>query len=420
MSSKSIIEVRKWWNTSALLPKTLHGGAAMDTTILPHGRKKEKTAKLRYSTDEFVQRAIAVHGDMYDYSITEYKGCHTKLLVACRIHGPFEQSAHNHLGGAGCPLCGAERTKTHCLLDNSAFLLRAKRSHGDKYDYTKIEYLGKDKRVIIICPHHGEFSQLAGHHMRGVGCPKCGGRKKLTQEEFIDKAVSVHGDKYDYSLVEYVRARSKVRIICKLHGEFLQSPAEHKDGGVCPECRKVKLSVALTSNTDEFVEKAKVVHGDRYDYSSVQYVRAQSAVKITCRKHGVFEQTPQSHLFGHGCQKCAARKGEQLISSILDGLGILYYTQVAFVECADKLPLWFDFYLPSKRMLIEFDGDQHFRAKSHWGGESAFQDTRRRDSIKNEFAKSAHYNLIRLTCNDLDDGTLEESLLNLLYFVPIT
>jgi hypothetical protein len=416
---KSIVEVRKWCNTAALLPNQLHGGAAMDATILPHGRKKEKTARLRSSTNEFIQRAIAVHGDRYDYSITEYKGRHAKLLVACRVHGAFEQDAGNHLGGAGCPSCGAHRSKTHRLLDNDAFLARARRSHGDKYDYSKVSYSGKSNQVVIICPEHGEFSQIAGHHMRGVGCPNCGGRRKWTLDEFVNKSISVHGDKYDYSLVEYIRARSSVRIICKLHGEFLQSPAEHKAGGVCPECRKVKLSVALTSSTDEFVSKATLVHGDRYDYSLVDYVSSDSYVKILCRKHGMFEQKAHQHLTGHGCHKCSVRKGEQMIAELLDAAGVLYYTQVAFSKCVDKLPLWFDFYLPSKRMLIEFDGDQHFRAKAHWGGEEAFENTKRRDAIKNEFAKSNHYNLIRLTCKDLRAGTLEESLFNLLYCVPV-
>ena len=123
---------------------------------------------------------------------------------------------------------------------------------------------------------------------------------KLSTEEFIKKAREVHGDKYDYSKVVYVKSKTKVTIICPKHGEFLQTPQKHLYGQGCPICG---CKSGLT--TEEFIKKARAVHGDRYDYSKVEYVNAQTPVVIICPKHGEFLQNPSSHTDGRGCKKCA-------------------------------------------------------------------------------------------------------------------
>lgn len=123
---------------------------------------------------------------------------------------------------------------------------------------------------------------------------------KLTTEEFIKKAREVHGDKYDYSKVEYVKSKAKVTIICPEHGEFLQTPQKHLYGQGCPKCgHKSELT------TEEFIKKAREVHGDKYDYSNVEYVDAKTNVCIICKQHGVFWQRPSHHTAGRGCKKCA-------------------------------------------------------------------------------------------------------------------
>ena len=107
------------------------------------------------------------------------------------------------------------------------FIAKAKAVHGDKYDYSKVNYVNSFTKVTIICPKHGEFEQTPNLHLKSQGCPNCYGNKKMTIEEFIKRAKEVHGDKYDYSKVKYVNALTKVTIICPIHGEFEQTPAKH-------------------------------------------------------------------------------------------------------------------------------------------------------------------------------------------------
>lgn len=128
------------------------------------------------------------------------------------------------------------------------------------------------------------------------------GRKRLTTEEFITRSREVHGHKYDYSLMEYVKSSVKVRIICPIHGVFEQSPNNHvsmKQG--CPQCAVEQRYL----NTREFIKHAREVHGDRYDYSLVEYLNNRSKVRIICSEHGVFEQTPDNHLKGCACPQCS-------------------------------------------------------------------------------------------------------------------
>lgn len=128
---------------------------------------------------------------------------------------------------------------------------------------------------------------------------------KLTTEEFIKKARKVHGDKYDYSKVEYVKWEAKVRIICRKHGEFLQSPKKHLSGQGCKKCHHAFLSKHFNLGKGNFVEKANAVHNGFYDYSAVEYVNSHTYVQIICPIHGAFPQDPASHLQGHGCPFCA-------------------------------------------------------------------------------------------------------------------
>ena len=127
----------------------------------------------------------------------------------------------------------------------------------------------------------------------------------LTTEEFISRARRVHGNKYDYALVEYSAARIPVKIICRKHGEFEQRPTKHSSGHGCKTCGKLAAANARRSNTEQFIAKAKRVHGDKYDYSLVSYETTELPVKIVCPAHGEFEQMPRGHLSGSGCRKCA-------------------------------------------------------------------------------------------------------------------
>jgi len=206
-------------------------------------------------------------------------------------------------------------------LDTAQFIARAKAIHGDKYDYSKVVYIDMKTKVTIICPEHGEFEQSPNSHIHGgSGCWPCelNRRSKLyssTTKEFIVKAEAKHGDTYDYSKVDYKNNETKVIIICRKHGEFLQSPAAHLVGGGCSLCGDERVSKIHRSNTKEFIAKAKAIHGDKYDYTKVDYMNNYTKVIIICSLHGEFEQVPQYHLDGCGCPDCKGLRISEKLSS---------------------------------------------------------------------------------------------------------
>lgn len=125
------------------------------------------------------------------------------------------------------------------------FIKKARQIHGDRYDYSKVEYVNANIKVCIICPEHGEFWQTPRQHLKGQGCLSCSNIKCCNTEEFIAKAKRVHVDKYDYSKVNYINNRTKVCIICPEHGEFWQRPDNHLQGQGCPVCNSSKLEFEI-------------------------------------------------------------------------------------------------------------------------------------------------------------------------------
>jgi len=208
--------------------------------------------KRSINTDEFKKRAIKVHRNKYDYSITKYKNCKTKLKIICSKHGFFEQKPSDHLNGQGCYQCGRIESSQKQIFSIETFLERSQKHHNNKYDYSKVKYIGIWKKVIIICPLHGEFKQIPEVHMnRGYGCPKCGYERtssllKQKKEYFIKQSQKTHGNTYDYSFVEYKGNKTKVKIICPKHGEFWQRPSNH----YLYECYKCSQEKNKASNTN--------------------------------------------------------------------------------------------------------------------------------------------------------------------------
>ena len=199
------------------------------------------------------------------------------------------------------------------------FIKKAKDVHGDRYDYSKVEYVDSKTKVCIICKNHGEFLQQASNHLRGIGCPLCGIEKRKAKrthsiDVFLNAAKSVHGNKYDYSKVNYVNKRTPVCIICPLHGEFMQSPQKHIAGQGCEKCFRESLAKRYSMGRDVFVEKANAVYNGLYDYREVEYVNLHTQVKIICPIHGAFLQDPACHLRGHGCPKCGIKKRAELMT----------------------------------------------------------------------------------------------------------
>ncbi len=193
------------------------------------------------------------------------------------------------------------------------FIEKAIKKHGDKYDYSQVEYKSAKENIIIIChktypwgEEHGEFIQTPDTHLHSKGCQKCSNRHIPTTNEWIKMAEWEHGKRYDYSKVVYKNNRTKIRIICKEpgHGEFLQTPANHIKGKNCPKCSGHFM------DKDFFVKKSKEIYKDEngnplYDYSLVNYKDSSTPVIIICLLHNYeFPKTPNKHLGGQGCPLC--------------------------------------------------------------------------------------------------------------------
>lgn len=290
------------------------------------------------------------------------------------------------------------------------FIERANKVHGKKYDYSHVEYESAHKKVKIKCKLHGLFEQTPDSHVRNHGCKECNGGGVLTKISFIEKAKKIHGDKYGYLKVNYKNNRNKVSIYCSFHGQFLQSPAEHLSGYGCWECGVFKRANDKMINAKkEFIEKANKIHNNKYNYLQTIYAGSRKKIKIICKKHGQFSQRANSHLMGYGCPYCCESKGEERIKKYLDENKINYCRQKRFDDCRNIRPLPFDFYLPSLNLCIEYDGEQHFKEKSFSSSNKEFENNRKKDEIKNNYCnKKGRPNLIRI--NFLQYNEIEKIL----------
>jgi hypothetical protein len=351
----------------------------------------------KLNTDEFIKRSKLVHGDIYDYSLVDYKNTFTKVKIRCYKHGIFEQFLEPHTTKKlGCPDCNQE-------LKSQKFIEKSIKKYGSKYDYNLVKYNGIHKKVKIKCNNCKEILEITPEsHLYGIQCVNCHGYENLrfTQDEYIKKIKQVHGEsRYNYSLVEYKNSDSMINILCNKCGEiFLQNARQHMRKSGCPICADNKK---LT--TEEYIKRAIKRHGNiRYDYSLVEYVNNNTKVKIKCNKcNYIFDVPAESHSSGQGCPKCNESKGEIKVSNFLKENNIKYFIQHRFKNCRYKLPLPFDFYLPEHNICIEFDGVQHFTSNCYFGGkernnEKLFEDIKIRDNIKNVYCEKNNIKLIRI------------------------
>ena len=262
------------------------------------------------------------------------------------------------------------------------------------YDYSLMEYIKANLKIKIICKEHGLFEQEPIVHLRS-GCPKCSKNYTVLKEDFIIQANKIHNNLYDYSKIDFKNMNTKIKIICKEHGEFEQVPSNHvsRSSG-CPKCNG-----GGRFNKEYFIIQANKTHNDLYDYSQVNYMNNHTKVKIICKTHGEFEQAPSFHIHRkNGCPKCKESQGERKIRQLLEKYNIKYVKEYSFIDClspSNKL-LKFDFYLPVLDIIIEYDGIQHFEPVDFFGGEESFKKTQLHDQIKNNYCKKKNIYLIRL------------------------
>ena len=274
-----------------------------------------------------------------------------------------------------------------------SFIERAKQYHNDKYDYSLVEYKNNKTKVKIICPIHNIFEQTPTGHLAG-GCRLCGitnmiNQTKKSNEEFILAAQQIHGNKYDYSLIDYKNSHTKIILVCSVHGKFTQTPSNHLKGYTCKNC------TYNLGNTTLFIEKANAAHNNKYDYSLVEYKSNKQKVIIICPTHGKFTQTPDKHLNRcYGCPSCKESKGERKLRELLTTNGIKFIPQYTFDNCKHKLKLPFDFYLPDLNICIEYHGEQHYRPIKFFGGIKKFNEQQKRDKIKLNYCYNNDIKLI--------------------------
>jgi hypothetical protein len=298
------------------------------------------------TTEEFIKKSTLKHNGKYDYSKVNYINNRVNITIICPIHGEFEQQPHTH-DKSGCPKC-VGRNKTNMEVINELKLI-----HGDKYDYSLIDYKSEKSKLEIICSKHGSFYQTFNTHKKGHECPKCHGRYQ-TKDEFIIKANLKHNNQYSYDNLTTLDFNKKIKINCELHGSFLQKPSSHLSGNGCPKCKGLKITEKKTKTLEQFINEAKNIHGNRYDYSKSIYVGCKNKIVITCSIHGEFEQEPNSHLQGCGCPKCGNmfNETEDTLKTFIKSLNL------DIIENTRKIipPLELDIFIPSHNIAIEFNG----------------------------------------------------------------
>lgn len=358
--------------------------------------KKKPT---KYTNDTFIIKCIEVHGYEFDYSQVLYSGMNNKIYIKCnKCSNEFYQLAGNHIRGNKCFKCTIEKKRNK----KSDFITNAIKIHGDKYDYSNVEYKNNCTDVKIKCKKHRcEFYQQPQSHLRGAGCPKCAKNYQYTKNEFIKRAIKVHGDAYNYSAVTFSSAKDKIKIFCNYHnGFFEQQVSAHLSGHKCHQC----FGNGLYTN-EELIRLFIGKHGIKYDYSLVNYKGIFEKIKIICPIHKLFEQIAKTHLGGGGCPLCNESRGEKTIASLLNKINISYERQFTFEDCkgvyknSKRLP--FDFYIPDLKICIEYDGDAHFKPVQFRGMSleraiKSFNNTKRNDKIKTQYCKDNNIDLLRI------------------------
>jgi len=295
------------------------------------------------TTEEFIRDAIKVYGNKYNYDQVKYKNAVSKVKIYCnKCKEYFYQKPNGHLlGKNGCKICNTENK----ALPKKEFINRAIKAHGNKYDYTQIKYINLTTKVKIYCNNCKEyFYQTPALHINTSGCSKCVNKSRsLSTEEFIIKAKEVHGDKYNYDQVKYYKSRTKVKIYCNSCNKyFYQTPDLHMRTFGCNDYEIKKRSLS----TEEFIIKAKEIHGDKYNYDQVNYKSNITKVKIYCNNcKQYFYQTPSSHISGKkGCNNCSKSKKlttKQFVKNAVKIYGSKYnYDQVEYKNNKIKVRIY--------------------------------------------------------------------------------
>lgn len=271
---------------------------------------------------ELLQRFRKAHGRYYNYSKVIYSRMWDKVTIRCPVHGDFQQAPVNHINGMGCTDCGKNHDGPTSKLEKRDFVKRSESIYGkNTFDYSRAEYKTSRQSVILKCNEHScEFSIKVNIHLtRRSGCPKCGRnsrdeklrdsfKKFKNFSEFKEEANKIHGGRYIYKPFVYKNGKQRFELKCPQHGWFNQRTSNHIEGRGCEKCATLVTSEKLRMSTQDFLEAAKQIHGNIYDYKRVKYESFHSKLTIICKVHGIFKQSAASHLSGNKCIKCGFAK----------------------------------------------------------------------------------------------------------------
>lgn len=350
-----------------------------------------------------------LHSKWPNIQFGTYTACNDKYLFTCTDCGHQWTTSYNAVlrSARGCPKCGVKK----------AYLERAKQGFLSKVDQNKFEVLEfiNHRHVKVKCKVCGHIRETTANNILRFGCKSCKtkintDKTRKSTEQFIEQARVIHGDKYDYSKVNYVQNKQPVEIICPTHGSFFQTPSKHinvKQG--CPKC------AGRNPTKEEFLSRAKEIHGNFYDYSQVDFINMKTPINIICPKHGLFSILPTRHITQKcGCKKCHESQGEKLVNSILEELQISFIREVSILNPYNNDHNFrVDFYVEYKNQdyIIEYNGAQHYKPNKRMGGVLALKIRQQRDA---DLRKYCSENNIKLLEIKYDEKNVKEKIYHFL------
>jgi hypothetical protein len=374
----------------------------------------------KLTTEIFAKRLVAKFGDIFIFDKTVYTRGKDSVIIGCKCCGlTYENIAEYILDGSLCPDCSEEKNRqrikkrTHT---KEIFIEKAYKVYGkDEFDYRSVSYIGFHKKVDML---HNKcsrmISQTPANHLSGRGCSLCANDKKAAALQydtaiFAKKAISVHGNEYDYSLVKYIDSRTDVEIIHnKCKKSFWQNPTHHLAGSGCHRCWVVSITIA----PEDFFAAVKIIHNDKYVYfpDCFKTVGQKAKMPILCKKcNNIFHILPNSHYYDEsGCPICT-KTCSKVEKQWLDYIGIPNdgkHRQVA-IKVGRKKAFKVDGFDPATNTIYEFYGDfwhghptRYDPNKINTGNYKTFGELYTNTINRENMLKAAGYNLITIWESD--------------------
>lgn len=322
------------------------------------GCKKCLILNSKYKIDELIKKLYLIHGDKYKFEIdSNYVDTGSYIHMICS-HGKHDIKASSALRGQGCIYCTGQKWHNDDLTKKLNII------HNNKYSYIKID----KKDIKAECKLHGIFEIKKDKHLMGYGCRKCSPRKSYDTDFFIS-VIKTKFDNYTFDRCIYKKFKDKVIITCNEHGDFEQYPQYLLEGHGCKKC-------SLKYTNEEFLNICKIKHPE-IDHSEAFYNGTQKKVKLRCNIHGHFYQMAGYYLStSKGCPNCRETKGEKFIRIFLSN------NSEKFIQEYKYDNFYFDFYLPDRKLFIEFNGKQHYTPIEFFGGNKSYEKQRKKDFEK--------------------------------------